>query len=298
MPLTVPRRDSPLKGQQQGGGSGTGPPGPQGPAGPQGATGPQGPAGPPGADSTVPGPQGPKGDTGAAGAPGAQGPKGDTGAQGAAGATGATGPPGADSTVPGPAGPKGDTGATGAQGPTGPASTVPGPQGPAGATGAQGPKGDTGATGPQGPAGPAGVQNPVIDITSTATGNVSSGQWTNITGWGPGQTAYTSAINAGVATWSAPGMFLFTATVSFAANASIVRRGIRLVKNGAEVRRADWAGGPQTAVMTITHMMPMIAGDTFAVEVVQQTGANLALTASPPHEWQAWKLSDSTAYGV
>lgn len=100
-----------------------------------------GPTGPTGSGPT--GPAGVAGPTGAFG-----GPTGPTGA-GAPGPTGPTGPA---------SGPTGPTGA-GAAGPTGPTGSG-GPTGPTGGTGPTGPTGPIGGTGPTGPTGPMGSSLP------------------------------------------------------------------------------------------------------------------------------------------
>jgi hypothetical protein len=196
--------------------------GPQGPAGPTGPQGPTGPAGADGSGVSIVGSVATTGDLPGSGTAGqgyivqADGhlyiwPVGgsawlDVGQiQGPQGPTGATGPTG-------PAGPAGATGATGATGPAGPtgATGATGPAGATGATGATGPKGDKGDTGPAGSGG-----DPTFDGTYGA----------DPTGVSNCDTAWASAMSAGVRFRLRAGTYRFANEIPYNAEVEIVGDG-------------------------------------------------------------------------
>jgi len=224
----------------------------------------QGPAGPPG-------PQGPPGDPG-----GPPGPPGPAGPAGPAGANGAPGPPGADSTVPGPAG------ADGAPGPPGADSTVPGPAGPAGPTGPAGADGATGATGPAGPTGPAGAtgpagpQGPNLTISDTAPAGALPGHlwWESDTGilytyYNDGTSSQWVAISSGGAVPS-----------------DVVRYDTAQALTSAqqERARANIYAAPLDAIGQFGMQQ------NGAMEISQQNGFGVAVTASGAHVCDGWLI--------
>lgn len=135
----------------------------------------------------------------------------------------------------------------------------------------------------------------VQDVNSTSTASIANTTVTQVAGWTGADASglYTSGTTAGIHTFDVAGMFLFNVTVGWA-SVSSGRRALIIRKNSTEVRRTEVPPGA-VAVQSLTHMMPMNAGDTFDVSVWQNSGSPLVLAS--PHEWQAWKVSNAIAYG-
>jgi Collagen triple helix repeat (20 copies) len=194
------------------------------------------------------------------GQPGPQGPTGPTGATGPAGPQGPQGSPGPT----GPAGPQGSPGATGATGATG----------PAGPTGSPGPTGSTGPAGPAGPQGPAGPAGTGINVLNGGASFVDALDTDGFVGLG--QFPYVRTTEAVAAAKLAAGGTLSNFTASLGSSTGAAGPVVFTVfKNGTATAVTCSIPAPGSSCSDSSDTITFAAGDTFAVEIKNQTGVFL-----------------------
>lgn len=138
--------------------------------------------------------------------------------------------------------------------------------------------------GPQGDPGVDAPSNLYWTGTSASAASIPNGAFTTVTGWGTSESNNTpySALTGGVFTMNKAGFYQFSATVTWD-QVSGGRRILTLYKNGAEQRRIDISSATSYAVIGMNHAMGVVVGDTVEFKVYQNSGAALALQASPGH---------------
>jgi len=190
----------------------------------------------------------------------------------------------------GPTGPTGDTGPTGATGATG----ATGPTGATGATGATGPTGATGATGPTGATG-ASAADHSARVFNDANQSLADGTGTTLTfnqerydtDAMHDTTSNTSRIT--ITSGAGAGKYLIGGCFEFAANAT----GIRLVLinlNGTTTiaNITQNAASSFGTVICLTTAYSFSVDDYVELQVFQNSGGNLDVTASPNHSPEFW----------
>ena len=94
-----------------------------------------------------------------------------------------------------------------------------------------------------------------------------------------------------------PGVYQIIAsgTISTGGGANPQRRIIAIFRGATEVQRFDSgasSNGSNPVTMQVSTIMRMAAGDTFSVQLWQNSGATITAGASPGHECFIIKLSD------
>jgi len=152
---------------------------------------------------------------------------------------------------------------------------------------------------PQARMGTSGQTGMYHSFTSTAATNLATATFVVIAGWAAdaGGGAFISGVPSGQFTFSVAGAYQITATgtIGSGAAANPTRRIIALQKAGSEFVRNDSAAGAN-GTYPFTGQVSFVArfavGEYFTVVLWQNSGATLAMGASPGHECQIVRLSD------
>lgn len=139
-------------------------------------------------------------------------------------------------------------------------------------------------------------------FTSSATGNITTSTFTTIGSWSAdaasSTSAFVSGVPAGAFTFSQAGMYQIIGSGSIATGGATnpTRRIVAIYKGATEIARHDAGAGAVSganpATIQVMYVMRFAAGESFTVQLWQNSGATIAMAASPGHECQIIKLSD------
>lgn len=141
-----------------------------------------------------------------------------------------------------------------------------------------------------------------MSFTSTAATNLTTGTFVTVAGWaadavGGTTGSFISGVPSGVFTFSVAGVYQIIAsgTIVTGGGANPQRRIIGLFKAGVEFQRHDTAAsasGANPVTLQVMYVMRFAAGESFTVQLWQNSGATITMGAAPGHECQIIKLSD------
>jgi hypothetical protein len=140
-------------------------------------------------------------------------------------------------------------------------------------------------------------------FTSAHAASMVNATFTTLGGWsgdssqGVNTGSFISGVGSGLFTFSVPGVYQIIAsgTISTGGGANAQRRIIAIFRGATEVQRFDSgasSSGSNPVTMQVSTIMRMAAGDTFSVQLWQNSGATIPAGASPGHECYIIKLSD------
>ena len=132
----------------------------------------------------------------------------------------------------------------------------------------------------QGPSQIAASESVNVSMTNSAGTSISTGSWTTATYNATIKDSH-GAVSSGVFTAPISGMYLVTGNVSFTSSAA-GQRGIRIIQSGSTSRAEvlQPANGSYTIGQTAVASLKMLAGDTAAVQVYQDSGGALTLQST------------------
>jgi hypothetical protein len=140
-------------------------------------------------------------------------------------------------------------------------------------------------------------------FTSAHAASMTNASFTTLGGWSGDSSqfaptgSFISGVGSGLFTFTVPGVYQIIAsgTISTGGGANPQRRIIAIFRGATEVQRFDSgasSNGSNPVTMQVSTIMRMAAGDTFSVQLWQNSGATITAGASPGHECFIIKLSD------